>query len=441
MRQSRAARGHALVTRRAVLAALASTASARALGRTPFYGVLRLRLPLYFGGLDPHALDDPLSALFAPAVFDPLYALDASGKPYPTLANALPERVGNGARVALRPELVTALGKPLGAADLLFSFKRAQGLAGAAVLGSFHTPHAGGEDAIVVPFAEPEALARALANPLTALVPRNFSPQIPDGTGAFSALLGHAGLMLTRNERGARGAAFLDRISVVAATDLADALRAFEAGAVDVGWLGNGLYRPRSGAIALEGPIYGWFVLRTGLDAKAWGAPGIAQQLCSALPGDALARFGLRALPGTNEAVRWGGGPSPLLVKDDCPQAVELARALEPLLSSSGNEVQAAPVSRSNFNEARRSRHFTLMLDFVRAASTDATESAAALLTAADPALAKHPPRNLASLRDITRTLALGVIGELRVTGARMPEFEGLDAWNLGAVWSNSAKR
>jgi peptide/nickel transport system substrate-binding protein len=423
-----------------VLAALAATASARALGRSPFFGVLRLRLPLYFGSLDPHTLDDPLSALFAPAVFDPLYALDANGKPYPTLANALPERVANGARVALRPELVTALRKPLTGADLLFSFKRAQSLGGAAVLSAFGTPKADGNDAIVVPFAEPEALAHALASPLTALVPRGFSARTPEGTGAFSALFGHDGLLLLRNERAARGAAFLDRIVVVAASDLGDALRAFEAGAVDVGWLGNGLYRPRAGAIALEGPIYGWFVLRTGLDAKTWGAPGIAQQLCSALPSDALARFGVRALPKTDEAVRWGGGPSQLLVNDDCPHAVELARALEPLLSSSGNEVRSTPVSRSNFTEARRSRHFSLMLDFVRATNTDPAQSAQTLLAAADPALAKHPPRNLASLRDVTRTLALGVIGELRITGARMPEFEGLDAWNLGAVWSNSAK-
>jgi peptide/nickel transport system substrate-binding protein len=431
------------LARRAFLAAACSAAEAHALGRSPFSGVLRLRVPLYFGGLDPHALDDPLSALFASAVADPLFAFDANGKPYPTLASAPPERMPKGARLSLRPGLVTARGKPLSAGDVVFSLKRAQALGGAAVLGSFRTPSADGKDglSVVVPDADPDALARALANPLTAIVPRNFSPLAPDGTGAFSATLGHGALTLTRNERAARGAAFLDRIEVTQASDLADALRAFEAASADVGWLGNGLYRPRAGAVALEGPIYGFSVLRTGLDAKAWGAPGIAEQLASALPNDALARFGVRALPHTDDGVRWGGGPTTLLVSDDAPHALELAGALEPLLGSPGNEVRATPTPRAAWLEARRTRHFGLLLDFVRAASADPAQTAQALLAAVDPALAKHPPRNLATLRDTTRTLALGVLGEMHVSGARTPEFQGLEAWQLGAVWSDSSKK
>jgi hypothetical protein len=436
--------GHPVrLARRAFLAALTASASASALGRTPFSGVLRLRVPFYFGLLDPHVLDDPLSALFAPAAFDPLFALDANDQPYPTLAHALPERVANGARITLRPELVTGRGKSLSAADAVFSFKRSQALGGAAVLSPFRAPKVDGADALslVVPDADPDALARALANPLTALVPRQFSALAPDGTGAFNALLGHAGLLLTRNERAPRGAAFLDRIVVVAANDLADGLRAFEAGAVDVGWLGNGLYRPRLGAVALDGPVYGWIVLRTGLDAKTWGAPGVAQQLCAALSSDALARFGIRALPRGDEGVRWGGGPSSLLVCDDTPYALEIARALQPLLGSPGNEISATPMPRVAWLEARRSRRFSLALDFVRAASSDRIQSVQTLLAAVDPALAKRPPRNLSSLRDATRTLTLGVLGEVRVSGSRMPEFEALDAWQLGAIWSNAEKK
>jgi hypothetical protein len=276
---------------------------------------------------------------------------------------------------------------------------------------------------------------------LTAIVPRSFSSLAPDGTGAFLASPGAGALTLTRNERAARAAAYLDRIELSRAVDLADALRAFEAGQVDVGWLGNGLYRPRSGAVALEGPVFGWFVLRTGLDAKSWGAPGIAQQLAGTLPSAALARFGIRAPLGGGSGMHWGGGASALLVCDDAPQAVELARALEPFLGSPGNEVRATPIARSAWLEARRSRRFNLMLDFVRAASTDATESAQALLAAVDPALAKRPPRNSSSLLDATRTLTLGVVGEVRVTGARVPEFEGLEAWQLGAVWVNPDKK
>jgi len=44
------------LARRGFLAAMCSAASAGALGRTPYAGVLRLRLPLYFGGLDQYRM-------------------------------------------------------------------------------------------------------------------------------------------------------------------------------------------------------------------------------------------------------------------------------------------------------------------------------------------------------------------------------------------------
>jgi peptide/nickel transport system substrate-binding protein len=339
--------------------------------------------------------------------------------------------------------LLSARGKALSAADAVFSLKRAQGLGGAAVLSAFRPPSADAKDrlAFFVPEATPDELARALASPLTALVPRGFSALAPDGTGAFKASFAGATLSLTRNENAARGASFLDRIELGQAADLADALRAFEAGQVDVGWLGNGLYRAKAGALPLEGPVFGWIVLRTGLEAKHWGAPGIAAQLTAGLPAAALARFGVRALPGPGVGVRWGGGPASLLVSEDAPYTVELARALEPLLSSPSNEIRASAVPRASWLEARRSQRYALLLDFVRAANSDATQSAQALLAAVDPALARRPPKNPSSLSDVTRTLSLGIVGEVRVAGARSPEFEGLDAWQLANVWLNPDKR
>jgi peptide/nickel transport system substrate-binding protein len=437
--------GHSLTRfgRRAFLAAISAAASANALGRTPYGGVLKLRLPLYFAGLDPHSLDDPLSALFASAIADPLFALDAAGNPYPALASTLPEHAAGGARVRLRPELVSARGKPLSARDVVFSFERAQTLGGAAVLGAFRRPRVEHGDplSVIVSGADPLELARALASPLTAIVPRGFAPLNPDGSGAFKATTGSNALTLTRNENAARAAAFLERIEISRAPDLADALRAFEAGATDVGWLGNGLYRPRTTAIPLEGPIFGWIVLRTGKDANTWGAPGVAQQLAATLPADALSHFGVRALADPGEGVHWRAGPASLLVTDDAPYALELGRALEPLLGSPGNEIRATPLPRAAWLEARRSRRFQLMLDFVRSASLDATQATEALLAAVDPALAGRPPRSSASLSDLTRSLTLGIVGEVHISGAQMPAFERLDAWQLGGVWFNDAKR
>ena len=75
--------------RRAFLTAVTAAASAGALGRTPYGGRLVLKIPWGLLSLDPHALGDPAAALFAPAIADPLYALDSQQRPYPTLAAAL----------------------------------------------------------------------------------------------------------------------------------------------------------------------------------------------------------------------------------------------------------------------------------------------------------------------------------------------------------------
>src|SRR5689334_714446 len=98
------------LSRRALLASLASAAGSRAMGRTPYGGRLRLAVPWPITSLEPASLSDGFAALFASAAFEPLYALDAAGNPYPALAEALPTKVDRGCRVALRPGLRTAAG-------------------------------------------------------------------------------------------------------------------------------------------------------------------------------------------------------------------------------------------------------------------------------------------------------------------------------------------
>ena len=93
--------------RRAWLLAMAAGSAAHALGRIPYGGRLELSLPWPLASIDPHAIDDPAAALFGAAIADPLYALDAQGHPYPTLAAAPPEHMPEGARVHLRPQMST----------------------------------------------------------------------------------------------------------------------------------------------------------------------------------------------------------------------------------------------------------------------------------------------------------------------------------------------
>jgi peptide/nickel transport system substrate-binding protein len=429
------------IGRRAFVGFSLASGVGRALGRTPVGGVLRLSLPFGIGELDPHALGDPLAALFAPAIADPLYALDAAGKPYPALATALPEASPDGtkARIVLRSGLATAAGKRIDAVDVAMSLDRSKKAGGAAVLGEFGKAVAVKDDplAVFVQATDATRLAVALASPLTAIVPRGFSPLAPDGTGAFRATLRRGELVLTRNANAARGPAFLERIEVRAARDLADALRAFESNLADVGWLGSGLHRPRAGAVPFTGPELGWVVLRTGRDAGAWGAPGIAEKLLDRVPTERLRPLGI-APPARSPAsgAAWGGGAAELVVSDDAPQLGEVAEALAPLLSQPAHPVRTKRIPRADIAQRRADGRYVLMLDFVRNVGPAGRATQLALLAATDPGLAARPPqRSSYDPVEIARGLPLGVVGVLRLSGARLPAWHALESWQLGAVF------
>jgi peptide/nickel transport system substrate-binding protein len=428
----------AVLGRRGFVAALLAATSAAALGRIPYGGALRMKVPWPIAGIDPHALDDATAALFGPAIAEPLFALDGAGRPYPTLAGAMPELTSRGTKLTLRPFLNTAKGTALDARDLLFSLARARKLGALGLLSTFADAVADPKDglSVIVPKADPIELATALASPITALLPRNFSRLAPDATGAFVATPTRGALLLQRNVKAARGPAFVVTIEVRQAADLADALRSFEAGDTDVGWLGAGYHRPRAGALRFDAGVFGWAVLRTGRDAGSWGAPGVAQRLLDAIPASRLSHLGLHGLPAPSGTPTWGGPPAELLVVDDAPHLIEIGRALAAILSQPGHELVFTPRPRREIEQRRATGQFALMADFVRSIGPPGRATLLSLLAASDPALAKRAPR-LGSFdaRQIARTLPLGVIGELRIAGAHTPEVRALQDFNLGSVW------
>jgi peptide/nickel transport system substrate-binding protein len=416
-----------------------ATRHAAALGRTPRGGTLRLAVPFTGDALDPHASDEPLSALFAPAFADPLYALDAAGNPYPALAAELPQATAGGARVVLREGLTTARGKLLDGRDVLFSCARSRERGGAAVLAELPAPvkDPTSARAVLFPGADARSVAIALASPLTAVVPRGFSVRQPDGTGAFRATLGPGTLLFERNSRAARGPSFLARVEVALTSDLAEALRAFESERADVGWLGAGLHQSRSGAVPFEGPTYGWVVLRAGRDAGRWGAPGVLQELLDPVPRDALRHLGLVPAAGALRAgAAWGGGSVELCVSSASPTLGELAASVAAAFSVQRQTVTVRALAPNDLRALRASGKYALMLDFVRPAGPPGRATLLTLLAAANPALAARPPQATSfDPVDISRTLPLGVLGALKVAGARMPDVHGLESWQLGSVF------
>lgn len=416
---------------------------ARALGRTPVGGRLSLRVPWSLASIDPHDLRDPAAALFAHAVFDSLFAVDAANGPYAALATGMPAREGAGTVVRLREGLRTARGVALDARDVIATIDRARVRGGAALWTDLPKPasHPADRLAIVFGSAEPTRLARALASPLYALVPKTFNASSPDGTGAFRADLKGGKLTLTRNPNAARGPSFLDVIAVESARDLKISLRQFEAERDDVGWLGMGLFGGRKNAARFDCGALAWIVLVTGSEAGAAGAPGAAQRLAGALPAERLGHLGLGALPAAIGDPAWSGPKTDLVVDESAAHLVEIANTLAPILSNPGHEVTVTALPRADV--AKRRGKAALVLDIVRPLGPGSMSTLLALATAEDPVraaeLARRPPKTLASsARGLAASLRVGVIAELRASGGVVPDVVLAknavhDGWDLGA--------
>jgi len=444
------------IDRRALLGGLGALLGARvtsAMGRTPLGGRVALHVPWPTGALDPHDLRDPMAALFGAAVVDPIYALDSLGAPYPTLAAGLPGREGGETVVHLREGLRTARLAGLDAHDLVFSVERARARGASALLADVPRPLLKKGDPLAVVFgaADPGHLARALASPLCALVPRRFRPTAPDGTGAFRADVSAAGLILTRNLSAARGPAFLDAIEVAPAEDLTTSLRAFEAESDDLGWLGMGLHDGRKGAVRFDLGRAAWVVLVVGPDAGPAAAPGVAQRLADALPPERLAHLGLGPLPPASGDPAWPGPPAELLVDDASPHLIEVARAVAPVLSSPGHEIAVTAVPRAEIARRRARGKATLAVELVRPLAPGPHHAMIALATAEDPArgrdVARTPYRGpVVPARGLTGLLRVGVLGDVRVAGGVVSELflarsSSGEGWDLGACFRRPPKK
>jgi peptide/nickel transport system substrate-binding protein len=439
-----------------LLAAGAATAlpdAASAMGRTPIGGRISLHVPWPTSSIDPHDIRDPAAALFGAAIADPVMGLDAAGNPYPTLVTALPSREATGTVVRLRDGIRTTRGIPLEGRDLIASVERARSRGAAAVLADIPapTPYPGDPSAVIFGSVDPTRLARALASPLLALLPRKFNAASPDATGAFKAQVSGGKLVLSRNISAARGHAFLDNIDVARADDLRTSLREFEAAHDDIGWLGSGLHAGRPGAVKFDHGLFGWVVLATGPEAGSFHAPGIAKRLADALP-DRIAHLGLAGMSPVIGDAAWGGPPAELLVDESSPHLCEIARAVAPSLTRPGHEVTATLVPRSELARRRERGKSALAIDFVRPIGPGSLNALLALATADSAArareLARHPPKIPPSTpaRALASNLHVGVLGEVRIAGAAMPDIAlakalGGEGWDLGASFRRSARR
>ncbi len=390
-----------------------------------------MHVPWPTGSLDPHRIDDAMAAFFGDALFDTLYARDDTGSFVASLAAGDPEPDGAALRVTLRPGMRFASGAPLDARAAASSIARARAHDAAAWLSEIPAPRAG-DDGLVFAMHDAPFLVRALASPLVAVVAPRFSPERPDGSGAFRAEPMAGSLRLTRNGVAANGPALLDSIEAQHAPDLVTSLRAFESGADDMGWLGSFLHDPRPGARGFDAGTVAWAVLRTGRLAGGLDAPGFAQGLADGVPHAALAPLVVGPTWEQGPAL-WTGPPCDLVVRDDAPWLVEVARALAIAMSTPSHEITARPIAAGELAQRRSARAFALILDVARPAGPGGLGVILGLATADDAASAAalarrlvHHPRDAmradAMPRRATQSMRLGVVGEIRLEGGRAPD-------------------
>ena len=185
-------------TRRAGLQASMAAAllSAPAFG-SPTAQRIALRVPWPVTRIDPHRLDDGMGAIFGNALFETLY-LQSADDVRSLLAESFPAVEGNALRVRVRAGLTFASGRNVEGSDVAFSIARARRLGGAAWLVGVPTPRVEGND-LLFSMTDRAALMRAFSSPLTAIVPRGFTPDSPDGTGAFRWGWKNSNIILTQN--------------------------------------------------------------------------------------------------------------------------------------------------------------------------------------------------------------------------------------------------
>lgn len=418
---------------------------AHAYGRVPSGGKIALRVPWPVNAVDPHRIDDPAAALFGEALFDGLYALE-NGNVVPALAEADPELDGPVVRVRLRAGLRTARDRPFGTKDAIAAISRARASGARGWLADIPVPRDEGGKALVFTTKDPARLGRALASPLVAMVPAGFNPESPDGTGPFRFGQRDGALVLGRNALAARGPAFLDEVLIRPASDISASLLAFEAGSDDIGWFERGLHEPRPGSKAFDLGVVGWAALFTGREASDWDGPGVAQRICDGIPYARLSSLHLGAAWPAEPDGGWGGPPTSILVRDDAPWLVAVANAVASSIARPGHEVTVKPISATDLASRRSTRLFGLALDVVRSVAPGGLGAMVALATAESPSrgaeIMQHPPKlGDVPARTLTRAWRIGVLGEIRIGGGRIPDLNlAMSASGAGLDLGSSAR-
>lgn len=176
------------------------------------------------------------------ALYEPLVRVDAKGQLEDVLAESMePNADGTLWTIRVRPGVLTHAGKPFGANDVLFSLNRIvqNNLPGAPLLGALDLNAAKVVDpqTLTLPCIRPFGILReALANFYMFMVPVDYDPKNPVGTGPFkyeSFTPGQESTFVKFTDYWQEGKPYLDKVVITNFADETAQVNAFTAGQVD----------------------------------------------------------------------------------------------------------------------------------------------------------------------------------------------------------------
>ena len=179
----------------------------------------------------------------AAQLYDQLVKLDAQGQPQLSLAKSItPNKDGTEWTITIPAGMTTHQGKPFTADDILYSFNRimTNKFAGASALGPIDLASSKvvNPTTLTVAFAKPYSiLVDVLILGQMYMVPRDFDPKRPDGTGPFkfeSFTPGVASKFVRNDNYWQSGLPHLDAVVTTNIADETSQVNALQSGQVDV---------------------------------------------------------------------------------------------------------------------------------------------------------------------------------------------------------------
>lgn len=392
----------ARIDRRRFLAALvASSSVARSIAAAPkpkpaiaapTGATVRLSWPMPATKPDPFSLRDLSASLVGAALYVPLYARAVDGVVEPRGATGAPHEVKTGTRVDL--------GAGLTASDAVASILAAKTAGARLWLHELPSPRVDGEHGIVFTgVTDLDLVMHKLASPLVriARAPTKATTSFGE-TGPFELVakegIAAAPIALRRRPKAtdaARAPATLrpiDRFELTGGVEIAEALRMFERGDSELGWLGDGLYFRRTSCRSMDLGALGYVALRAGSLAPSLKKPGALASRLQKIDRSRLAHLGLlqrgHVAPSAAEIELIRAMPTPTALP---PRAEILVPSTSGLLVAAAEivarelECSVRAVDEATLDRALRDDSFAIAIDVVRAIDETLEGVAASLAT------------------------------------------------------------